>query len=137
MAYIGLLCIVASNRICQFLSIPTTTSNKDYVVQCFVTRIRYQDKLINAIYIYVDVGVCIKIFIMLKSWRCMCTNVCPWPLCRQSQPEKKKIKNCGVLSLKMAQRAHGHVQPMLFLLTDMDQNEIVLNKIWVFIRLYW
>ena len=84
----------------------------------------------NAIYIHVDVGVCIKIFIMLKSWRCMCTNVCPWPLCRQSQPEKKKIKNCGVLSLKMAQRAHGHMQPILFLLTDM---EIVLNKIWVFL----
>ena len=37
----------------------------------------------------------------------------------------------------MAQRAHGHMQPILFLLTDMDQNEIVLNKIWVFIRLYW
>ena len=74
---------------------------------------------------------------MLKSWRCMCTNVCPWPLCRQSQSEKKKIKNCGVLSLKMAQRAQGHMQPLAFLLTEMDQNEILLNKIWVFIRLYW
>ena len=74
---------------------------------------------------------------MLKSWRCMCTNVCPWPLCRQSQSEKKKIKNCGVVSLKMAQGAHDHMQPILFLSTDMDQNEIVLNKIWVFIRLYW
>lgn len=56
---------------------------------------------------------------------------------RQSQSEKKKIQNCGVLPLKMAQRAHGHMQPILFLLKDMDQNEIVLNKIWVFIRLYW
>ena len=30
----------------------------------------------------------------------------------------------------MAQRAQGHMQPILLHLTDMDQNEILLNKIW-------
>ena len=52
-----------------------------------------------------------------------------YPLSRLSELEKKKIKNCGVLSLKMAQRAKGHTQPILFLSIDMDQNEILLNKI--------
>ena len=43
---------------------------------------------------------------------------------------REEEKKFWVLSLKMAQRAHGHMQPILFLLTD---TEIVLNKIWVFL----